>query len=136
MSKDRKADKKRDDDFTLAAFDMVRQEDRDALNYQRQIGLIDARQRAGMNEKISDAFRLQKNARLKNLTDLVPDVGTGSKPDINKLNMEATSLAIQDLLTQFSPDVLKDSTLYQSPTNKKIIDEAIIARRANVHLIG
>ena len=136
IAKDRKADKKRDDDLTLAAFDMVRQDERDALNYQRQIGLIDARQRAGTDEKISDAFRLQKNARLKNLTDLIPDFGAGSTPDINKLNMEATSLAIQDLLTQFSPDVLKQSTLYQSPTNKKIIDEAIIARRANVHLIG
>ena len=32
IAKDRKADKKREDDLTLAAFDMVRQDERDALN--------------------------------------------------------------------------------------------------------
>tara|TARA_Y100001937_G_scaffold42792_1_gene60555 strand:+ start:234 stop:2765 length:2532 start_codon:yes stop_codon:yes gene_type:complete len=134
IAKDRKADKKRDDDLTLAAFDMVRQDDRDALNYQRQIGLIDARQRATQDEDISNAFRLQKNAYVKSLTDMVPKYGTGSDTSIEEINRQATNLAFQDLATQFSPTVLKQSTLYQSPSNKTFIDNAIEALNAQQYL--
>ena len=134
IAKDRKADKKRDDDLTLAAFDMVRQDERDALNYQRQIGLIDARQRATQDEDISNAFRLQKNAYVKSLTDMVPKYGTGSDTSIEEINRQATNLAFQDLATQFSPTVLKQSTLYQSPSNKTFIDNAIEALNAQQYL--
>ena len=134
IAKDRKADKKRDDDLTLAAFDMVRQDERDALNYQRQIGLIDVRQRATQDEDISNAFRLQKNAYVKSLTDMVPKYGTGSDTSIEEINRQATNLAFQDLATQFSPTVLKQSTLYQSPSNKTFIDNAIEALNAQQYL--
>ena len=134
IAKDRKADKKRDDDLTLAAFDMVRQDERDALNYQRQIGLIDARQRATQDEDISNAFRLQKNAYVKSLTDMVPAYGPGSNASIEEINRKATDLAFQDLATQFSPTVLKQSTLYQSPSNKTFIDNAIEALNAQQYL--
>jgi len=134
IAKDRKADKKRDDDLTLAAFDMVRQDERDALNYQRQIGLIDARQRATQDEDISNAFRLQKNAYVKSLTDMVPAYGPGSNASIEEINKQATDLAFQDLATQFSPTVLKQSTLYQSPSNKTFIDNAIEALNAQQYL--
>jgi len=134
IAKDRKADKKRDDDLTLAAFDMVRQDERDALNYQRQIGLIDARQRATQDEDISNAFRLQKNAYVKSLTDMVPAYGPGSDASIEEINRQATDLAFQDLATQFSPTVLKQSTLYQSPSNKTFIDNAIEALNAQQYL--
>jgi len=134
IAKDRKADKKRDDDLTLAAFDMVRQDERDALNYQRQIGLIDVRQRATQDEDISNAFRLQKNAYVKSLTDMVPKYGVGSDTSIEEINRQATNLAFQDLATQFSPTVLKNSILYKSPTNKTFIDNAIEALNAQQYL--
>lgn len=67
IAKDRKADKKRDDDLTLAAFDMVRQDDRAAAKFERDKELAGIRASATSpygkrTDPLTLAFRLADNA--------------------------------------------------------------------------